>query len=190
MSVIWLPSVIVGTACALALFVLVRYNALLRSRNRVHEAWSAVDVQLRHRSTVIADVVEVVRGYAAHERRDSDQIARARAALQQASRAADAGPANDLINAALGRVLAVAEHHPQLRASHSFVSLGNDLRAIEETLAFARERYNRNVLDYNTRIETYPEAFFAHAFNFMPDDLFEVAEEACGEPRVSYPPAA
>lgn len=190
MSVLWLPCVIIGTACVLALFVLVRYNALLRSRSRVHQAWSAIDVQLRCRSSLIANVVEAVRGYAAHERRVFDQIARARTALQQASRAADAGPANDLITAALGRVLAVAEHHPQLRASHSFMSLGNDLHAIEEKLAFARERYNRNVLDYNTRIETYPEAFFAHAFNFMPDDLFEVADETHGELRVSYPPAA
>jgi len=167
MSVLWLPSVIIGTACVLALFVLVRYNALLRSRSRVHEAWSAVDVQLRCRSRLIANVVEAVRGYAAHERRVFDRI-----------------------TAALGRVLAVAEDHPQLRASHSFMSLGNDLHAIEEKLAFARERYNRNVLDYNTRIETYPEAFFAHAFNFMPDDLFEVADETHGELRVSYPPAA
>ena len=190
MSVLWLPCVIIGTACVLALFVLVRYNALLRSRNRVHEAWSAVDVQLRCRSSLIANVVEAVRGYAAHERRVFDRIARARTALQQASRAADAGPANDLITAALGRVLAVAEHHPQLRASHSFMSLGNDLHAIEEKLAFARERYNRHVLDYNIRIEIYPEAFFAHAFNFMPDDLFEVADEAHGELRVSYTPAA
>jgi LemA protein len=190
MSVLWLPSVIIGTACVLALFVLVRYNALVGSRNRVHEAWLAVDAQLRHRSNLIPIVVEAVRGYAAHERRVFDQIARARLTLQQASRAADAGPANDLMTAALGRVLAVAEQYPQLRASHSFTSLGNDLRAIEEQIAFARERYNRNVLDYNRRVETYPEAFFAHAFNFMPDDLFEVAEEAHGALRASYPPAA
>jgi hypothetical protein len=119
MAVLWLPSVITGIACVPALFVLVRYKALVRSRNRVHEAWSAFESQLRQRASLIPRVVD-----------------------------------------------------------------------IDQAIAFARERYNRNVLDYNRRIEIYPEAFFAHAFNFMPYDLFEVGEQAQGEPRASYPPAA
>jgi len=177
MSVIWLPSAIIGTACALALFVLVRCKALVRSRDRVHETWSAVGVHLRQRANLICHLVEVVGGCEAQERRIFDRIARARTALQHVNGAADAGPANDMMTTALRRALEVAEHHPQPRPSRGFKTLRNDICDTEEQIAFACRRYNGNVLDYNTRIETYPEAFFAHAFNFMPYELFEVSEE-------------
>jgi LemA protein len=190
MSPFWLPIVIVGGSCLLALFVLARYNALVKSRNRVHEAWSGIDVQLCQRASLIPHVVAAVRGYAAHERKVFEQVARASGALQQASGAANAGAANDMVTSALGRVLAVAENYPQLRASENFMTLRHDLRDIEEKIAFARQFYNRNVLDYNTRIETYPDAFFAHAFNFMPADLFEASDAARVDVRVSFPPAA
>jgi len=187
---LWLPAAIVGGSCLLALFVLARYSALVRSRNRMQEAWSGIDVQLRQRASLIPNVVEAVRGYAAHEREVFEQVARARGVLQQATGAADAGAANELVTAALGRVLAVAEHYPQLRASDRFMGLRHDLRDIEEKIAFARQFYNRNVLDYNTRVETYPDAFFAHAFNFMPADFFEAPDAARADVRVSFPPAA
>src|SRR5436309_70863 len=139
------------------LIVFSRFNTLVRSQKRVQEAWAGIDVQLRQRASLIPNLVEAIRGYAEHEREVFEQVARARGALQQAGSAGQAGTANTLLTQALGHVFAVAEAYPQLRASENFMSLRNDLRDVEEKIAFARQFYNRNVLYYNTPIDTYPD---------------------------------
>jgi LemA protein len=167
------------------------YNRLVRSRNRVREAWSGVDVQLQRRSSLIPNIVESVRGYAAHERATFDEVARARAVLQRADGAAAAASANTALTEALGRLLVVAEAYPELHASANFAGLQQELANVEERIAFARQFYNRNVLDYNTRLETVPVVVVARSFGFAPAEFFSAPDESRADVKVSFvPPAA
>jgi LemA protein len=163
-----------------------RYNTLVRSQKRVQEAWAGIDVQLRQRASLIPNLVETIRGYAEHEREVFEEVARARGALQKASNAGQAGPANSLLTQALGHVFAIAEAYPQLHASENFMSLRSDLRDVEAKIAFARQFYNRNVLDYNTRIDTYPDAVIAHNFGFTAAEFFEANDEGRAEVAISF----
>ena len=168
------------------LLVFSRFNTLVRSQKRVQEAWSGIDVQLRQRASLIPNLVEAIRGYAEHEREVFEEVARARSAMQKAGSAGQAGAANSLLTQALGHVFAVAEAYPQLHASENFMSLRTDLRDLEAKIGFARQFYNRNVLDYNTRIETYPDALIARNFNFSPAEFFETDDDGRAEVKVSF----
>ena len=182
----WLPIVVsafvlVGVAWAFA-----RYNGLVRARKRVEEAWSGIDVQLRRRASLLPNLEEIVKGYAAHEREVFTEVARARGALQKPGGAAEAANANETISQAFIRVFAVAENYPQLRASESFIALRNDLSEIEEKIAFARQFYNRNVLDYNTKLDTYPDALIAQQTRMVPAEFFGADEDARAEVRFVF----
>ena len=168
------------------LIVFSRFNTLVRSQKRVQEAWAGIDVQLRQRASLIPNLVEAIRGYAEHEREVFEKVARARGALQKAGGAGQAGTANNLLTQALGHVFAVAEAYPQLHASENFMSLRSDLRDVEAKIAFARQFYNRNVLDYNTRIDTYPDALIARNFDFAPAEFFEADDDGRAEVRISF----
>jgi LemA protein len=172
--------------CVLVVFS--RFNTLVRSQKRVQEAWSGIDVQLRQRASLIPNLVEAIRGYAEHEREVFEEVARARGALQKAGSAGQAGAANSLLTQALGHVFAVAEAYPQLHASENFLSLRSDLRDLEAKIGFARQFYNRNVLDYNTRIDTYPDALIARNFDFAPAEFFEAGDDGRAEVKVSFAP--
>jgi LemA protein len=188
--------VLVRGGCVLIVFS--RFNTLVRSQYRVQEAWAGIDVQLRQRASLIPNLVEVTRGYAEHEREVYEEVSRARGALQKAGSAGQAGAANALLTQALGHVFAVAEAYPQLHASDNFTGLRNDLRDVEARIAFARQFYNRNVLDYNTRIETYPDAVVARNFGFAPAEFFEADADGRADVKISFdrrqqaasPPAA
>jgi len=169
-----------------ALSLVAMYNRLVRSRNRVREAWSGIDVQLQRRGSLIPNLVESVRGYAAHERGVFADVTRARAALQQANGAAAAASANTALTQALSRLLAVAEAYPELRASANFASLQQELANAEEKIAFARQFYNRNALDYNTRVDTFPAVVVARSFGFAPAEFFSAPEESRAEVKVSF----
>ena len=182
----FVASAIVVALIAGVVIAFSRFNALVRSQKRVQEAWAGVDVQLRQRASLIPNLVEFVRGYADHEREVFEQVALARSALQRAGGPGQAGAANTLLTQALGQVFAVAEAYPQLHASDNFMSLRSDLRDIEEKVAFARQFYNRNVLDYNTRIDTYPDAFIAHNFGFAPAEFFDAESDGRAEIKVSF----
>lgn len=163
-----------------------QYNALVRSRKRVQEAWSGIDVQLRRRNSLLPNLVETVKGYAAHEREVFEEVTRARAAMQRAGTASQTATANNALTAALGHLLAVVESYPTLRASENFMSLRSDLSDLEEKIAFARQFYNRNVLDYNTRLETLPDSIVASTFGFAPMEFFEADEAERADVRVSF----
>ena len=186
MDASWLAAAVIGVVVVVVLWTFSRYNMLVRSRKRVDEAWSGIDVQLRRRASVIPNLVETVKGYAEHERGVFEEVARARGALQRAGNAGQAASANDLLSQALSRVFAVVESYPQLRASENFMSLRGDLSDVEEKIAFARQFYNRNVLDYNTRLETYPDTILARQFNFVPAEFFAADEAARAEIKVSF----
>ncbi len=172
------------------------YNGLIRGRNRVREAWSGIDVQLRRRASLVPNLVETVRGYAAHERETFEEVTRARSAVEQAGTVPDAAAANNMLTGALRHLFAVAENYPQLQAAEGFRQLQTELSDIEEKIAFARQFYNTNVLDYNNRTETVPTAFIANTFGFRKEAFFEADEEGRAEVRVDFggetpaPPAA
>ena len=186
MSPAWISLALIALLGGTVLIVFSRYNGLIRAQKRTQEAWSGIEVQLRRRASLVPNLVETVRGYAEHERDIFEQVARARSALQTADGAGQTGAASNQLTQALGRLFAVVENYPQLRASENFTSLREDLRDAEEKIALARQFYNRNVLDYNTRIETYPDALLAGQFGFMPAEFFATDDAGKAEIRVSF----
>jgi LemA protein len=186
MSPAWPSLALIAIIGGAVLFVFSRYNGLIRSLTRVHEAWSGIDVQLRRRASLVPNLVETVRGYAEHEREVFEQVARARGAMQQAGGAGQTAAASNMLTQALGHLVAVVENYPQLRASENFLTLREDVRDTEEKIAFARQFYNRNVLDYNTRIATYPDAVLANQFGFTLAEFFESDGDGRAEVHVSF----
>ena len=183
--------VVLGIIVLLALMMLGMYNGLVRSRVRTREAWSGIDVQLKRRADLVPNLVETVRGYASHERETFENVTRARAMLQQAGGPAQAAEANNQLSQALRSLFAVAENYPQLKANENFMALQSELTDLEEKIAYARQFYNRNVTDFNTRIQVVPNVFMANMFGFLPFEFFEAEEAAREVPKVSFtPPAA
>jgi len=180
--------VIVGIVVLIALVLVGIYNGLVRSRVRTREAWSGIDVQLKRRASLIPNLVETVKGYAAHERQTFENVTRARAMLEQAGTAAEAAQANNFLTQTLRSLFAVAENYPELKANQNFLDLQNELSDIEEKIAYARQFYNRNVSTYNTRIQTVPNVVVANMFGFKPFEFFEAEEEAREVPEVSFAP--
>jgi len=187
----------VGTAVAAALIPLgliiffvfwgvLLYNSLILSRNRTREAWSGIDVQLKRRSSLIPNLVESVRGYARHEHEVFTEVTEARGALAKASGPAAAAAADQTLTAALGRLMVVAEAYPQLQAAGNFKQLQGDLTDTEEKIAYARQFYNQNALNYNTRIQSFPGNQFASWFQFQPFDYFRAEEPAREDVKVSF----
>lgn len=181
-----LTSAVVATVALFVVLALGGYNQLARSRNRVREAWSGVDVQLQRRGSLIPNLVDAVQAYAQHERTTFAQVTQARAALQQASSAGEAASASNVLTQALGRLFAVVESYPQLRASESFMRLESELSDVEEKISYARQFYNRNVLDYNNRIDLFPTVMIARSFDFRPMEFFEAGEEGRAEVRGAF----
>jgi len=184
--IIIILAVVLGIVLLFGLFLLATYNGLVRSRVRTREAWSGIDVQLKRRMSLVPNLVETVKGYAAHERQVLENVTRARAQLEQAGGAAQAAQADNVLTGALRSLFAVAENYPQLRANENFLSLQQELSDIEEKIAFARQFYNRNVMDFNTRIEVFPNVIIANMFNFDRFEFFEAEETAREDVQVSF----
>lgn len=178
--------VIVAVVVLLLLIAVWMYNKLVRLRNRTENAWAQVDVQLRKRYDLVPNLVETVKGYATHERETFEEVTRARTAAQQASTVQDQAAAENMLTAAIGRLFAVAEAYPELRASDNFRELQTELSDIEQNIAVSRQVYNDTVLTYDTAIESVPTNIFANMFNFSPKQYFEIEEAARAAPRVSF----
>jgi len=183
-------AVLLATVVVLFVLLVVSYNGLVRLRNKVVEAWSGIEVQLQRRHDLIPNLVEAVRGYAAHERELFDQVAAARTLAQAADGPAEAGPAEAAVTVALGRLVAVGESYPDLRASENFVALQHQLAETENEIAAARRIFNGNVQIYNTRVETFPNAIWAGSFGFVAADFFEAEPAARQAPSAVGLPAA
>jgi LemA protein len=199
MGSMWAVIIIVVVIVLLILFLVGIYNGMVRARNRVDEAWSGIDVQLKRRHDLIPNLVETVKGYAAHEAGVFEAVTQARAAAMSAQGPAESARAEGVLGNALGRLFAVAEAYPQLRASENFQQLQGELTNTEDQIAGARRIYNGNVQDYNTRIQTFPGAVFAGMFGFTKREFFEIESQGDREvPQVSFgtgggstpPPAA
>ncbi len=189
LAVIIVLAVALGVVLLVGLMMLGIYNGLIRSRVRTREAWSGIDVQLKRRASLIPNLVETVKGYAAHEREVLENVTRARAMLEQAGGAAQAAQADNVLTGALRSLFAVAENYPQLRANENFLALQQELSDIEEKVAFARQFYNRNVMDFNTRIQVFPSVLMANMFNFERFEFFEAEEGAREDVQVSFTPS-
>jgi LemA protein len=178
--------VAVAVAGVVLLYGVVTYNRLVRVRNRVENAWSQIDVQLRRRYDLIPNLVETVRGYARHERDVFEAVTRARAAAQAASGVGPQGAAEGELSRALRQLLAVAENYPQLRANESFLALQEELTATESKIAFARQFYNDQVMALNTLIQSFPSTLVARLARFRPREFFEVEELPRGPVEVRF----
>jgi len=189
LAVIIVLAVVLGVVLLVGLMMLGIYNGLIRSRVRTREAWSGIDVQLKRRASLIPNLVETVKGYAAHEREVLENVTRARAMLEQAGGAAQAAQADNVLTGALRSLFAVSENYPQLRANENFLALQQGLSDIEEKVAFARQFYNRNVMDFNTRIQVFPSVIMANMFNFERFEFFEAEEGAREDVQVSFTPS-
>ncbi|MGE5691464.1 MAG: LemA family protein [Pseudomonadota bacterium] len=178
--------IVVGVVVVLAIAVVVLYNRLVRLRNRVENAWAQVDVQLRRRYDLIPNLVETVKGYASHERETFEFVTRARTAAQAATTVEDQAKAENVLTAALGRLFAVAEAYPQLRATENFQQLQAELANTEEKIRVARQVYNDSVLTYENARETVPANMVAGVFGFGEKPFFEIEEPVREAPRVSF----
>ena len=178
--------VLLGVVVLAGLALLGMYNGLVRARVRAREAWSGIDVQLKRRASLIPNLVETVKGYAAHEQEVLENVTRARAMLEQAGGAAQAAQADNVLTGALRTLFAVSENYPQLRANENFLALQKELSDVEEKIAFARQFYNRNVMVFNTRIQVFPSVIIANMFNFERFDFFEAEETAREDIQVSF----
>ena len=171
--------IVIGIVVLLVIIVVVLYNKLVRLRNRVDEAWAQIDVQLRRRYDLIPNLVETVKGYAAHERETLEAVINARAAAQSVTAAGNATPAQIAtaeggLTTALRGLLAVSEAYPQLQANQSFMQLSEELTTTENKISFARQHYNDSVRVLNTAIETIPTSFVAPLANASKRDYFEL----------------
>jgi len=173
--------VLVVVVGGLAIAVAILYNGLVRARLRVKEAWGAVEVQLQRRASLIPGLVEVVKGYAGHERATLARVADARGALGAAAGPRAAAGANEHLSGALGRLFALAEAYPDLKADEQYARLQADLADTENKVAYARNYYNGAVEIYNTRAQTMPGVLVAGLFRFAPSEFF-VADASAREP--------
>ena len=170
----------------LLLVVVAMYNRLVRLRNRSENTWAQVDVQLRRRYDLIPNLVEAVKGYAAHERATFDEVTKARTAAQQAQGIEEQAKAENVLTAALGRLFAVAEAYPQLRATENFQQLQAQLAEVEQNIVVARQVYNDTVLTYDNALETVPTNIVAGLFNFSPRAYFETEDATREAPAVQF----
>jgi LemA protein len=171
-------------------YILIR-NSMVAARNQVDEAWSGIDVQLKRRHDLVPNLVETVKGYAAHERQTFERVTEARAEAMRASGPAEAAPAEQKLTSMLGELRAIAENYPELRATENFQQLSRNLSELEDEIQAARRIYNSNVQAYNTRIQVFPNSIIANQGGFTPWEFFEIEVAAEREaPAVSFSPEA
>ena len=163
------------------------YNGLVRKRNQVENAWSQIDVQLKRRIDLIPNLVETVKGYAAHERETLQAVVEARnAAIAAPDEPVPQAEANNQLTAALNRLFALREAYPDLKANQNFLSLQEELTATEGRVAYARQFYNDSVYEYDNKLQTFPTVIIAKTFNFTEREYFEIDEPDREVPTVEF----
>jgi LemA protein len=188
MELLIVLAVVVGIVVLLVVFVVGVYNDLVSKRNRVRNAWSQIDVQLKRRHDLIPNLVNTVKGYLAHERAVLENVTRARQeAIAAGNDVAARAPAENALTQAVRSLFAIAEAYPELKANQNMLALQEELSTTENRVAFARQHYNDAVLEYNNACQTLPNAFLAGPFGFSPETLFQVETAAeRGVPQVQF----
>jgi LemA protein len=181
------PTIIIAVVIGIILlFALYLYNSLISAKLRVSEAFSQIDVQLKRRTDLIPNLVETVKGYAKHEKETFENVTKLRTDLMQARSPEKKAEVNNMLTDALKSIFAVAEAYPQLRASENFKELQQELEDTENKIAYSRQFYNTNVLDYNTKLQIFPNVIFARVLNFKPAEFFGATEEERKTVKVSF----
>jgi LemA protein len=181
MLVVW---ILLGVVVVLLCWAVLTYNRLVTLRNRVENGWSQIDVQLRRRYDLIPNLIETVKGYAAHEREVFEKVTEARTKAMGATGVQDQAHAENAITAGLGKLIAVAESYPELKANENFLSLQEELIGTESKIAYARQFYNDQVARLNTLIQKFPSNLIAGLGHFEPKPFFEIDEPARGPVQV------
>jgi len=178
--------IVVVVVVLILLFFWLGFNGLVKRRNQVDNAWSQIDVQLKRRHDLIPNLVETVKGYAAHERGTFEAVTNARANAMNAQTPADQAQAENVLSGALKSLFAVAEAYPDLKANQNFLNLQEELTSSEDRIAYARQFYNDSVLSYNTKIQQFPTVILASMFNFDKREFFDAAPEDTAPVQVQF----
>ena len=178
--------ILVGVVVLVGVIYILMRNSIIASRNRVDEAWSGIDVQLKRRHDLVPNLVESVKGYATHERQTFENVTKARSQAMQAEGVQDTAQAESALSAALGQLRVVAEQYPDLRATENFQQLQQQLSQLEDEIQASRRIYNSNVQSYNTRIQVFPNSLLAGS-SFPAREFFELSSPAERDvPAVSF----
>jgi LemA protein len=178
--------VFVGMIAVVGLWLMGAYNGLVTLRQAVKNAWAQIDVQLKRRHDLIPNLVNTVKGYAAHEKETFERVINARARATSANSPAEVIKAEGELSSALARLLAVSEAYPELKANQNFLALQEELTSTENRVAYARQFYNDNVTRLNTRIQTFPTVVIAGMFGFKEEPFFETPGEEKEAPKVQF----
>lgn len=174
--------VLLGVVVLMAIMSILAYNRLVALRNRVQNAWAQIDVQLKRRTDLIPNLVETVKGYAAHEKEVLARVTEARSALMRAKTPAEAAEADNMLTGTLKTLFAVSEAYPELKANQNFMMLQEELAGTENKIAYARQAYNDSVLQYHNALQSFPSNLLAGLFGFKPTEYFNVTDEASRAP--------
>ena len=179
--------IILAIAAVVVLYVIVVYNGLIRSRNQVDNAWSQIDVQLKRRIDLIPNLIETVKGYAAHEKSTLEAVIKARnAAIAAPATPAGQAAADNMLTGALKQLFALSEAYPDLKANQNFLALQEELTATEGRVAYSRQFYNDSVLSYNNKRQAFPAVIFASMLKFENKEYFETDEASREVPKVQF----
>jgi LemA protein len=179
--------IVVAVVAVVLLYVVFVYNGLIRSRNQVDNAWSQIDVQLKRRIDLIPNLIETVKGYAAHEKSTLEAVINARnAAIAAPATPAGQAAADGLLTGALKQLFALGEAYPDLKANQNFLALQEELTATEGRVAYSRQFYNDSVLSYNNKRQAFPAVIFASILRFENREYFETDEAAREVPKVQF----
>jgi LemA protein len=183
-----MPFLIILALIVVVGFLLVgMYNGMVSMRNQVKNAWSQIDVQLKRRHDLIPNLVETVKGYAGHEKTTLENVTRARTQAVAAQGVAQQAAAEQELTSALGRLMLVVEQYPDLKANQNFLALQEELASTENKIGFSRQFFNDSVMQYNTRIQSFPANFIANSFGFKEETLWAIEEKSDREtPQVKF----
>lgn len=181
------PTLIAGIVVALAvLFVIFLYNSLIRLRNQVKNSWAQIDVQLKRRNDLIPNLIESVKGYMKHEKTVLENITKARSSLLTAQTVEEKSKASNTLTQTLKSLFAVSENYPQLKANENFLQLQEELTGTENKITYARQHYNDMVMEFNTKIETFPNNTFAGMLHFTKEQQFAASGEERKNVKVQF----
>jgi LemA protein len=177
---------LIAAVALILLYIISARNRIIRLDNTIDNSWSQIDVQLKRRADLIPNLVETVKGYAAHEKTVLEDVTKARSALMGAGTPEDANAANNMLTQALGRLFAVAEAYPQLKANENFLQLQDELTHTENKVSFARQHYNDTVLSYNNAVTTFPGTIFAGSLGKSRKPMLEIPPADREVPKVKF----
>lgn len=179
-------TIFIALIVVIVVFFWFTYNKLVTLKLRVEESWAQIDVQLKRRSSLIPNLVETVKGYATHEKTVFENVTEARSRLMSAETPGQKGEADNMLTGALKSLFAVAEAYPELKASENFGKLQEELSDTEDKIAYARQFYNQNVMEYNLRLKVFPDVVVANLFGFKAEEFFQAGEGERADVKVNF----